>query len=386
MADDRYKWLDKDAAERLLRGEPADAAVGSHDAFARAQAERLAEALADVLVEANRLGTAGGTHRSAAEMPGEAAATAAFRKAVEARTGAVRSGSTREEGAGLRTVTRSRRGAHAADSTQIIRLARPQWPARMGRSLRAGVAVAMAGCVLGGVAVAAGAGALPTPFGGGDSEPLPAQSVSAGATGEALSTPPGETDSTLTPSDRPSGTGPSGDDRDPGDSQGSGRPEDSRPSTPGKGDGGSQDDTWPLPDGKGDLEGNKLKIAMLLCRKHAEGSLDDRTERRLEQAAGGRKNLDRTCERLLSGDYRGDSGNGDGDNDGKGHDGAHDKGDDGKDHGDGGGDLGLPGTGDKEQSGLSPAPQQSSGEGVVTASADLRVGALRLATGVYVSL
>ncbi|MEU6082288.1 hypothetical protein [Streptomyces sp. NPDC047108] len=391
MADDRYKWLDQDAAERLLRGEPGDAAVGPHDAFARAQAERLAEVLADVMVEANRLGAPGGVahHGVVGEMPGEAAATAAFRKAVEARNGAAYSASTREEIGAVRTVTRSRRGAHAADTTQIIRLARPQWPARMGRSLRAGLAVAMAACALGGVAVAAGTGALPTPFGGGDGEPQPAQSVTAGATGEALSTPPGETDSTLTPSERPSGTSPSDDATDPGDGQGGGRPDETRPSTPGNGS--SKDDAWPLPGGKGDLEGSKLDLALLLCRKHEAGTLDERTEHLLEERAGGRKNLDRSCERLLNGDFRDGTDGDDGHHDGKnnGGKGDDDNGDDGKNNDGDGGDAGLPEAGDKQPSAFSPGSQQSPGESdgdVVTASADLRIGSLHLNTGAYVSV
>ena len=41
MADERYEWLDKDAAERLLRGEPVEAA----DEHARTQAARLSRAL-----------------------------------------------------------------------------------------------------------------------------------------------------------------------------------------------------------------------------------------------------------------------------------------------------------------------------------------------------
>ncbi|MEV6318412.1 hypothetical protein [Streptomyces sp. NPDC051776] len=394
MADDRYKWLDQDAAERLLRGEPADAAVGPHDAFSRAQAERLAEALADVLLEAGALGAPGAAHRTAVgEMPGEAAATAAFRKAVEARNGAAHSGSTRDKVGSLGTVRHSRRGAHAADTTQIIRLARPQWPARMGRSLRAGVAVAMAGCVLGGVAVAAGSGALPAPFGGGDGERLPAESVSAGATGEALSTPSGEQGSTQTPSDRPSGTSPSGDGTDSGDGRGDGRRDNSRPSTPGDGNGRSQDDAWLLPEGKGDLEGEKLKVALLLCRKHQAGTLDERTERRLEQAAGSAENLDRSCERLLNGDYRDASGGGDGNNGGgNDHGDGTDQGDEGKktDGGDdGGGDIGVPENGDKQPSALGPATEPSSGASggfAVAALSGPKPGSLHLSTGAYISV
>jgi hypothetical protein len=42
MADEQFRWLDRDTAERLLRGESPD----SVDAAVRDQAERLAEALA----------------------------------------------------------------------------------------------------------------------------------------------------------------------------------------------------------------------------------------------------------------------------------------------------------------------------------------------------
>ncbi|MFE7517578.1 hypothetical protein ACFU8I_41080, partial [Streptomyces sp. NPDC057540] len=48
MADERYQWLDQEAAERLLRGEPVEA-VGDG---ARHQAERLARALGTARVPA----------------------------------------------------------------------------------------------------------------------------------------------------------------------------------------------------------------------------------------------------------------------------------------------------------------------------------------------
>ncbi|MGW4274048.1 extensin, partial [Streptomyces seoulensis] len=79
MADEQYRWLDRDTAERLLRGEPLDTV----DPAVRDQAERLARALnalaADPYADAPQ---------AAAELPGEAAALAAFRKATADRTDA----------------------------------------------------------------------------------------------------------------------------------------------------------------------------------------------------------------------------------------------------------------------------------------------------------
>lgn len=69
MADEHNKWLDRDAAERLLRGEPLEAV----DAVTRARAARLAETLDALAV----------TRVDGGELRGEAAALAAFRKARE---------------------------------------------------------------------------------------------------------------------------------------------------------------------------------------------------------------------------------------------------------------------------------------------------------------
>ncbi len=71
MADERYGWLDPQAAERLLRGEP----VVADDDYVRLQAERLAEALEDV--RAARTPPPG----PAGELPGEEQALTAFRAA-----------------------------------------------------------------------------------------------------------------------------------------------------------------------------------------------------------------------------------------------------------------------------------------------------------------
>lgn len=78
MADKQYGWLDAETAERLLRGESLDNAV---DAAARDEAERLAKTLGALTVD---------PPPPSAELPGEAAALAAFRTARTARSAPVR--------------------------------------------------------------------------------------------------------------------------------------------------------------------------------------------------------------------------------------------------------------------------------------------------------
>ncbi|MFF4017552.1 hypothetical protein [Streptomyces sp. NPDC001843] len=159
MADEHYRWLNRRTAERLLRGESLEAV----DPSAREQAGRLAEALGALSAEATRAET---------ELPGEEAALAAFRKAREARADAAA-----QLGAG-----------HAADGPAdvgLIRIGarshavrRPGWirPARLA------VTAALAAGALGGVAMAAGSGVLPTPFGDHTPGPGPGASVSADPT------------------------------------------------------------------------------------------------------------------------------------------------------------------------------------------------------------
>ncbi|MGP3982075.1 hypothetical protein [Streptomyces sp. KR80] len=278
MADDRYTWLDEEAAERLLRGEPAIPSVRD-DERARAQAERLSAVLAGMAREP----VPGGTlHHGLpnGELPGEAAAAAAFRKAREARDDTSRAGSTRDD-------------APVDPASQVVRIGRPGWPSRfrgLGRPLRAGFAVAVAGCALGGVAVAAGVGVLPTPFGGSSGEPAPGASVSAVSTQEPQSGDPstvgGSGEPSRSPSASTSGTdGPGG---APSDGAGHEHPGD------GAGNGTAVD-----PGRDGMLSAEKLKETIALCRKHEAGTLDKRMERKLERDAGGRHAVDRYCDRAL---------------------------------------------------------------------------------------
>ncbi|MFD4787525.1 hypothetical protein ACFWN1_10790 [Streptomyces sp. NPDC058459] len=149
MADEHDKWLDGEASERLLRGQPLEAV----DAGARDRVGRLAGVLAALAAQgAPALG----------ELPGEKAALAAFR---DARAAAVPTGST-----------------YGRADAGLVRIGAPAPPARRSRwglPLRLGLAAALAAGTLGGVAVAAGSGVLPGPFRHGT--PRPGASVSAAA-------------------------------------------------------------------------------------------------------------------------------------------------------------------------------------------------------------
>ncbi|MGQ4385485.1 hypothetical protein [Streptomyces sp. SAS_270] len=171
MADEHYRWLDRDAAERLLNGEPLE----DVDADLRAEADRLSRALHALAAE---------PALSSAELPGEAAALAAFRKVQEGQAG--------PDGEAVQ-VGRGRGRAHGAD-VGLVRLGRPAQDgrrARWGRPARLGLAAALAAGMLGGVAVAAGTGVLRTPF--GDDRPGPVASVTAAVTPDRplVSPPPG---------------------------------------------------------------------------------------------------------------------------------------------------------------------------------------------------
>ncbi|MEU9404856.1 hypothetical protein AB0E08_03990 [Streptomyces sp. NPDC048281] len=162
MADERYKWLNRVTAERLLRGEPLEAV----DASARDQAERLADTLGALSARATQ---------GAAELPGEEAALAAFRKARESAEDA-------RTAEGARTGAAARPGRRAADAG-LFRIGAGARPSRLpgwARPARLGLAAALTAGMLGGVAVAAGTGVLPTPF--DHNHPGPAVSVSAAGT------------------------------------------------------------------------------------------------------------------------------------------------------------------------------------------------------------
>ncbi|OLZ70944.1 hypothetical protein AV521_13170 [Streptomyces sp. IMTB 2501] len=317
MADEQGKWLNRETAERLLRGESLEAV----DASACDQAERLSQVLGALSAEAAP---------ATGELPGEQAALAAFRKAREAadaeRTLAVRAAGTsalpRPGGdAGLVRI-----GAPARTGIQDRR---PRW----ARPVRLALAAALAVGTLGGVAMAAGTGMLPTPF--GPAHPHPAVSVSAGGPSAG---PPASDSPQGTTSPTPGPGTPSGSAGTRGGASGQASGPDGRPSgsaSPGAGDLSGTPGSW-------------WKDAAASCRDIQGGkSLDTGRRRALENLAGGSARVSGFCKVVLtavgSADGQGNGGQGDGNGDSGGNGKGKDKGGKGDGNGqggDGGGQFG----------------------------------------------
>ncbi|MGW7077137.1 hypothetical protein [Streptomyces sp. NPDC054866] len=322
MADEDYRWLDRDAAERLLSGESIDGTtidgtgIDGTDHHAREQAARLAKALAALAAD-ERAGSVVPADLSS-ELPGEAAALAAFR---EARGTKARAASTR---------------VGAGETVRIGRSAAPPRPARWARPLRYGLAAVLAGCMVGGVAVAAGTGVLPSPFGDRD-QPGPAASASSVASPEPLASPSeGESD---TPDVKPDDVTTTPDDpsREPGSSappQESAPPDGASKGTPGTKQPGSGDPQ------RDDEAKDWYRRVVSACRDYRSGELQGEKRRRLEEAAKGSRRVTEFCGRVLDGsgsDREHNNGGGSGGSGGSGDDG--DKGGDGdKGNGDSDGD------------------------------------------------
>jgi hypothetical protein len=274
MADEQDRWLDRETAELLLRGESLEAV----DADVRDKAERLAKTLGALSAPPSL---------TSAELPGEAAALAAFRAA-------------RQERDGERAAPGRPDDAQAPDAGLVRIGGRPGGArrSRWGRPVRFGLAAALAAGMVGGVAVAAGTGALRVPF-AGTAEPEPGASVppvvtpdpllspSPHATGEGGAVPDGAT------------SGPSGGD--------AGR-EEAR--------GGTPTERGPASDGGQADSGERWRGVASACRDLRDGKeLDSARKRALEGVAGGSSRVWTYCKGVLaeSGGGSGDKGeNGEG--------------------------------------------------------------------------
>ncbi|PKV87441.1 hypothetical protein [Streptomyces sp. TLI_146] len=343
MADERHEWLDEDVAERLLRGEN----VVPADDRAREQAERLSAVLR-ALAGPDVRQTIDAAAPAARELPGEAAALAAFRSA-RAEAGAPS-------------------GARADTVVRVGRAPRGIRAPRRLRPVRFGLAAALAGCALGGVAMAAGTGVLP---GLGTAGPGPESSVSAAATPEPIASqsPSARTGAPATPKSPTPGRTPSGEATAGG------------ATTPGSG--GTPKATpspaAPTEGPKNDWASKKVEY----CRDFRSGRLDQNRRQRLEIAALGAERVKQFCDAVIAEADRGGKGGsgGKGDSGGRGGSGD-DKGDGhGRPGGTGGRDgsvlklpsvswstppasgspalpglPGVPGTGDADQSGATRPP------------------------------
>ncbi|GGT68176.1 hypothetical protein [Streptomyces coeruleorubidus] len=268
MADEQYWWLDRETAERLLSGEPPEAVDGATPG----EAERLAAALRALSAS---------PPPTSDELPGEAAAMAAFRKARAERadTGAAPAADGGQARTGVADAGLVRIATQRGSGSGDVRRPRRARPARL--ALAAVLAVGMAG----GAAVAAGTGALKAPFDNDD--PRPGSSVSAAAT------PPERPLVSPSPSDA---------------AQGGSTPDDtpSGGSTGGAGDTGRDaagDDPAPKPDSgdRGDRSGDSRGKIAAACRDLRDGKrLDADRGRALRDAAGGSR-VWKYCKGVLSG-------------------------------------------------------------------------------------
>ncbi|WP_149185021.1 hypothetical protein [Streptomyces sp. TRM49041] len=339
MADERNEWLDHEAAERLLRGEPVDA----DDDYTRLRAERLAEALESVRA-ANGPLSAG----PSGELPGEEAALTAFRAA-------------RSERAARPQVARA--GSDLGSVRIGAALRPPRWarPARWVRPARWGLAASVAGLAVGGVAVAAGTGVLPA-F-GGDNGPAPVASAAVpselNAPESPAVTPRGShgPSAPTHPGMHPSGSPVPSTGADGAVTSGSDGSYDNDGASGGRTDGGAwgrdatqaPDGTWP----------DRTTQA---CRDFRDGRLDSARRQRLEVAAKADGGVQRFCDQVLAGGGRqsgggssagtgADTGTGTGSTGGGDRDRDSGDADSDRDTGRGGGDRnggGTGGTGDRK--------------------------------------
>lgn len=262
MADERYRWLDAEAAERLLSGEPPQAAGPP----AGDQAERLADVL-------RALSAPPPTDEG--ELPGEAAALAAFRKSRDERTGQADSAPHTGDGTGPggADVGLIRLGARPPGRTGTPGGARRPRPARM--ALAAALVVGMAG----GAAVLAGTGLLPTPF--DDSRSGPAGAATATHPQRPLISPPARS---VSPDGPEGGTADGGRDGAQGGEE------------PGRTPTGS-----PPGDGR-TAHGVRWKLVVSACRSWHQGRpLDGEHRRALHEAAGGASHVAAYCHDLAAG-------------------------------------------------------------------------------------
>ncbi|WP_369777983.1 hypothetical protein [Streptomyces sp. R33] len=324
MADERNRWLDKAAAERVLRGGPA--APGADRRAQEAEA-RLRAAL-DML--------AAPQPPAGVELPGEAAAVAAFRAA---RGGAVAGGASGAMSASGTSGVASAPGLSAisalpgtsgpvgVDATPLVELGTAAAPltvaaSRRGRPARFALVAALAGVAVGSLAVAAGAGLLDRVT-HDTAGPAPAVSLSA----DENPTTAGDTAGpTLAPQLRPTPLrGTDGSEpglgtaqtpgADAGAVQGFGTGTGTGPGTSsgggaGSGDAGGKD----TKDGKDTFAGgttslkdadkqNRLK-AVDLCEAYRSGHMTSDRRERLSKLAQGLARIPQFCEALLDGPVR----------------------------------------------------------------------------------
>ncbi|MFJ6982229.1 MULTISPECIES: hypothetical protein [unclassified Streptomyces] len=278
------RWLDRATAERLLRGDHPGNADHPDNADQPDIADHPDNAVAPAhLARADQLARALGSLAALAvpsvpddeELPGEAAALAAFRK-VHAERGPV-----------LDVTPAAPRAQDGADTAVLVRIGGPAprpGPARRRGPVRLGLAAALAVTLVGGL-VAAGLGALPAPFDRQDPSPATASSPAAATPGPSRSPAPPAPESAASAG---SGAGTPV----PPDAAAGARP----------GPGGSPGGTSPaVPPAVPDrAPAGRPGAEVTACRAFGAGrALDPERRRALEGRAGGRALVRAYCARLL---------------------------------------------------------------------------------------
>ncbi|MFD5506196.1 hypothetical protein ACFWIB_00260 [Streptomyces sp. NPDC127051] len=309
MADERNRWLDRAAAERVLRGGQA---VPGGDRSAREAEARLRAAL-DML--------AGPQPCAGAELPGEAAAVAAFRAARAGAGAQAASGASMVSGVAALSGMSAPAGGDTSPLVElgrILPLAAPVSAARRSRPVRFGLVAALAGVAVGGLAVAAGAGLLDRST-HDSAGPVPAVSLGA----DENPTPPGDTGGpTPGPQLRPTpfrgadgvqptpggGSTPGG--LDSGALQGFGTGTGTGPDAAsgggagrdGEGTKGGKD---ALAGGTTSLKDGQTRIkAVDLCEAYRSGQMTSDRRDKLSKLAKGLARIPHFCEDLLDGPVR----------------------------------------------------------------------------------
>lgn len=258
MADESYRWLDLDTAERLLRGESLEAV----DEATRDQAERLAGTLAALTAKPAPTST---------ELPGEEAALAAFRKVRADRA---------DDWVSPPARGRLRVAGDLADAG-LVRIGAPgpkAAPQRRRRPAHLALAAVLAAGVVGGAAAVAGTGVLAP---SGHDEPEPGASVTAD---------PSPNHPLLSPTPRAPQVVPS-----PGGSPSG----DARSRDTARGDTGAARGS--ASEGLGGRFGGDWRGAVSACRDLRDGKELNPTRRHsLEGAAGGSPRVWKYCEGVLS--------------------------------------------------------------------------------------
>ncbi|MGY3203638.1 hypothetical protein [Streptomyces sp. TE5632] len=278
MADEQHRWLNRETAERLLNGEPLEAA----DPTTRDQAERLARTL-------GALSSPPPPPSADEELPGEAAALAAFRKVRGERAGQPHADSAvppAEHRAGTRSVDAGliRIGAPSGDGSGTRR--GPRW----ARPVRYGLAAALTVGMFGGAAVVAATGVLPTASSG--------SSGSSGTDPTASATPERPQPPPPPKGDPRGGATPGG---DPGKRSG----DDEAVTGQGDGPGGDEGGGTAARPGDPAVGAGRGQIASA-CRALRDGrKLQGNRKRLLEKAAGGSSQVGPYCENVLAARGRG---------------------------------------------------------------------------------